>query len=86
MKKIMAKLRTGSFWVALAGALTLILSCAGITNASAVAEKIMEGIGSILLLFGIVVSPAAEVADGETTKEGDLLGDGEKESPADKQE
>ena len=44
MKKIMAKLRTGSFWVALAGALTLILSRFGYENAASLSENIVEGI------------------------------------------
>lgn len=60
MKKIIAKLRTKSFWVALTGALALILTRLGISDATGVAEKAVEIIGSLLLMFGIVVSPAAE--------------------------
>ena len=57
MKKIMAKLRTGSFWVALAGALTLILSRFGYENAASLSENIVEGIASVLLVLGIAISP-----------------------------
>ena len=57
MKKIMAKLRTGSFWVALAGVLTLILSRFGYENAASLSENIVEGIASVLLVLGIAISP-----------------------------
>ncbi len=67
MKKITAKLRTGSFWVALAGALTLILSRLGYESAATLSESIVEGIASVLLVLGIAISPVkSEKTPAET--------------------
>ena len=66
--KIKAKLRTKSFWVALAGAAALILSFIGIEEISEPIAKIVEAIGSILVVTGIIASPAKssdEAEDGE---------------------
>ncbi len=68
MKKFVAKLRSGSFWVTLAGAAALILSRAGI-DMSALAEKIMNAIGGVLLVFGIAVSPAEKENKEKKTEE-----------------
>lgn len=59
MKKLSAKLRTKSFWVTFIGALTVLLSRFGWENASTLAESIAEGIGSVLLLCGIIAAPPA---------------------------
>lgn len=85
MKKLLAKLRTRSFWVALVGALTLIFSRLGLEDAPALAQKITETAASLLLLFGIAVSPAAiadkgeacdDEADERETNDGDETNDG----------
>ena len=77
-EKIKAKLRTKSFWVALAGAAALILSFIGIEEISEPIAKIVEAIGSILVVTGIIASPASgdKQADteGEDAKEKDECG------------
>lgn len=59
MKKLIAKLRTKSFWVALLGALALVVPRLVSIEAAALADKIANAIGSVLLLLGIAVSPPA---------------------------
>ncbi len=70
MKKLAAKFRSKSFWVTLAGAAALILSRAGI-DMSALAEKIINAIGGVLLVFGIAVSPAENNEKEETDEKQD---------------
>ena len=69
IKKILSKLRSGSFWVALIGALNLILTRLGYADAATLSENIVSGIASVLLIFGIAVSPAR---DNESTQTEDM--------------
>ena len=77
MKKLMAKLRTKSFWVTLLGALTLILSRLGYSDAAGIASKIVDSVAGILLLLGIAVSPAGEAKDDKNTSVPDTETDDE---------
>lgn len=65
MKKLTAKLRSKSFWVAVAGALTLILSRLGYADAATLAQNVIDGIAGVLLLLGIAVSPFGENDNGK---------------------
>lgn len=65
MKKLLAKLRCKSFWVTLSGALTLILSRLGVADASALANGIVQTVGSILLLCGVVTLPLPAPSTGQ---------------------
>lgn len=69
---VLAKLRSKSFWTALAGALALLFARVGVSDASAAAQQVVEAVGGVLLLLGIVVSPVPkEEADkaSEPTQE-----------------
>ena len=60
MKKfILSKLRTKSFWVAVAGAIALILSALGFTDGTALSYA-GKAVGGIMLLLGITFSPPKE--------------------------
>lgn len=73
MKFLTDKLRTKSFWVALIGALTLIIARQCNITTEAISE-IVEGIGGLLVLLGIVASPPGSTAGGEKS-ESDKLPD-----------
>ncbi len=57
MKKLREKLKTKSFWVCVAGLLTLLLSRLGVFNAASVAQSIAEGVGGVLVALGVISSP-----------------------------
>lgn len=57
MKKLREKLKTKSFWVCVAGLLTLLLSRLGVFDAAGVAESIVAGIGGVLVSLGVIASP-----------------------------
>ncbi len=63
-EKIVAKLKSKSFWTAAAGALTLLLSAFGIK--SEVAQAIASAVGGVLVALGIVAAPCGKT---EKTKE-----------------
>lgn len=68
MKKLLAKLRTKSFWAQIGGVLTLLLARLGVADASAAVNAAVEAAGAILVLLGAVTSPAAPAKkpdDGE---------------------
>ena len=69
--KIIAKLRTKSFWVALAGVAAMILGMFGVEDISEPLGRVVEAVGSILVLTGIVASPASESAP-KTTLEAEV--------------
>lgn len=66
-----AKLKTKSFWVTLLGALTLLISQLGWADTATAAEQITQAVGSILMLFGIVVSPVPTQTDDDDLPDAD---------------
>ena len=69
MKFLREKLRSASFWVALSGALTLILSRLGYSDSASLTQNIVDGLASVLLVFGIATSPVRDKTDGDTAEE-----------------
>lgn len=66
MKFLTDKLRTKSFWVALIGALTLIIVRQCNITTETISE-IVEGIGGLLVLLGIVASPPGKSGESDPT-------------------
>lgn len=72
MKKfILSKLRTKSFWVAVTGAIALILSALGFADGTALSYA-GKAVGSIILLLGITFSPAKESKTDDEIKPADV--------------
>ena len=88
--KFKAKMRTKSFWVALIGALTLIIGSIGVEDISDTLAKIIEAVGSLLMVSGILASPAKPTEKSEEECEGNAEEKAEEEnnesSEADKAE
>ena len=71
-EKLKAKLRTKSFWVALAGVAAMILGLFGVEDVSETLGRVVEAVGGLLVLTGIIASPAAEKAPDAGEKGEDL--------------
>ena len=76
-EKIIAKLRTKSFWVALVGVAAMVLGLFGIEDVSEPLGRMVEAVGSLLVLTGIIASPASKDSSQGETKVGETE-DGEK--------
>ena len=75
-EKLKAKLRTKSFWVALAGVAAMIFGLFGVEGLSEPVGRIVEAIGGILVLTGIVASPAKS-DEAEKSEVGEIETNGE---------
>ena len=69
-QKLIRKLRTKSFWVQLAGAVVLLLGLFGVKIDGPYAGEITEALCSLLIILGLITSPAPAAKDESAEETG----------------